>query len=752
MYILENLSPQDFEELCCDILQSHLQLNLERFKPGKDKGIDLRCLENDNSKTIIQVKHTPGSYGSSHRSSLKKEYISFQKHKHNPSRYILITSAKLSGDNKKEIKEIFNGLIKCDKDIIGYEFIDDFLRNNSDILKQHYKLWLSNSETVSLILHNKVHGKSEDYLSELLERKNYFVQTSSLSDGVNLLKKKHSLLLLGDPGVGKTFHAELICLYYITKGYEFVYAESVDEAEDVYDKSKPQIFFIDDFMGANFLELFKENTENKIFRFLNRIQAANEKYAIFCSRTTIFNSALQRAIHLNENTLGKKKLILEISSYSNLDKAKILYNHLVYKGLNERFFNLVKESKIYLDIVKHKNFNPRIIEFITSAELIEDSDDEAYLNLIRYYLDNPNEIWHSAFENQLNNENRWFLQTLFSHGGTCEETILEDSLTQRIQFEITNSNHVPSSSPYRNSLKILLNGFIIRTISKSFGNEAISTTVTVKNPSISDYLLKYFFNNAYPLHNTISSCVYFSQLIHLTKANVLVGENIVQIIEKTFNKELKFKNCKDKSFEEELLNLISLSQFRASFKIIFLLFQNVIRNIKETNYDLLSDTMTFLIENYSIEKLTDNGLDTQNTFYNMLCNTSSLDEVFELIETSRLFNFDLKKQCLSDPTDEIINKIYEICESEADALLADNDNYYSALSPDEVEMAVSYVIDDLDSKIADFKFINIGELDTLNIDYEDVAIQNAENQGDDFFSSTNGNESSQEDIIRVFSG
>ncbi|MBM9613509.1 restriction endonuclease [Desulfobulbus rhabdoformis] len=751
MYYLENLSPQDFEELCCDILQSHLLIELERFKVGKDKGIDLRCLESDKSKIIIQVKHTPGSYGASHRSSLKKEYTSFLKHKHNPSRYILITSAKLSGENKKEINKIFNGLIKSDKDILGYEFIDDFLRNNPQILKQHYKLWLSNSETVSLILHNKVHGKSEDYLSGLLERKNYFVQTSSFSDGINLLKKKRTLLLLGDPGVGKTFHAELICLYYITKGYDFIYAESIDEAEEVYDKSKLQIFFIDDFMGANFLELFKENTENKILRFINRIQSSNEKYVIFCSRTTIFNSALQRAIHLNEKNIDKKKLILEISHYSNLNKAKILYNHLVYKKLNERYFDIIKNTKIYLDIVKHKNFNPRLVEFITTDELIEDSNDKEYLELVRYYLDHPSEIWHSAFENQLNNENRWLLQTLFTHGGSCEESVLEESFIKRVQFEIKNSNHVPTSSPYINSLKILLNGFVTRTISHSYTKKNTSTTVAVKNPSISDYLLSYFSGNSYLQHNTISSCVYFDQIKHLVKSNIINHCETAKIIDKILKNKLVFKSRKDNSFEEELLGLIFLSNFRIEFKIILELFQKCLSDIGNKNYQLLFDTLEYLINNYSVEFLIKHGLDIKNTFHVMLLNANDLDIIDRLIDDGSLLEFDVKAQFFVSPRKEIINKIYELCELEADVMLADDDDYYRALSPWEVESAADNVKCKLKSRVSDFNFINIEKLETFNINYDDIAIENEMRRNDDFFSSNSREGASDEDIMRVFS-
>jgi len=74
MFNFRNLSPQDFEELCSDIICKQFKKEFERFKPGKDKGIDLRLLENNSIHTIVQIKHQPGSYASNHRSTIYQNY------------------------------------------------------------------------------------------------------------------------------------------------------------------------------------------------------------------------------------------------------------------------------------------------------------------------------------------------------------------------------------------------------------------------------------------------------------------------------------------------------------------------------------------------------------------------------------------------------------------------------------------------------------------------------------------------------
>jgi hypothetical protein len=60
-YDFTTLSPDDFEELVADLLAKDWGVRLERFKPGKDKDIDLRntrVLEQPRitKTTIVQCK------------------------------------------------------------------------------------------------------------------------------------------------------------------------------------------------------------------------------------------------------------------------------------------------------------------------------------------------------------------------------------------------------------------------------------------------------------------------------------------------------------------------------------------------------------------------------------------------------------------------------------------------------------------------------------------------------------------------
>ena len=57
-YDFSTLSPNDFEMLSRDLLQQHLDVYLESFQSGRDKGIDLRYTKpNSGENWIVQAKH-----------------------------------------------------------------------------------------------------------------------------------------------------------------------------------------------------------------------------------------------------------------------------------------------------------------------------------------------------------------------------------------------------------------------------------------------------------------------------------------------------------------------------------------------------------------------------------------------------------------------------------------------------------------------------------------------------------------------
>ena len=140
-YDFSSLNDKEFESLTNDILSSHFGQRIERFKPGRDGGVDGRFFSSPNNEILIQCKHWIKSGLASLLRSIDKTEAD-KVRKLNPSRYIFVTSLELSRANKIKIKNIFAPFIISDDDIFGNEDLNDLLSKFSDIEQKHYSYGL----------------------------------------------------------------------------------------------------------------------------------------------------------------------------------------------------------------------------------------------------------------------------------------------------------------------------------------------------------------------------------------------------------------------------------------------------------------------------------------------------------------------------------------------------------------------------------------------------------------------------------
>jgi len=146
-YDFKTLSSYEFEVLVRDLLQQHMEITLESFKSGRDKGIDLRFASNVDGSLVVQCKHYAESGVSKLKTNLKKSE-SPKVQLLQPQRYIIATSVGLSPNDKDEIQKTFNPYCKSTGDIYGREDLNNLLLQNPQIEVNHYKLWLSSTNVL----------------------------------------------------------------------------------------------------------------------------------------------------------------------------------------------------------------------------------------------------------------------------------------------------------------------------------------------------------------------------------------------------------------------------------------------------------------------------------------------------------------------------------------------------------------------------------------------------------------------------
>ncbi|MCK5491635.1 MAG: restriction endonuclease, partial [Candidatus Omnitrophica bacterium] len=214
-YDFTQLNDKEFEVFAIDLLSSCLKRRIERFKPGKDKGVDGRFFSDDGEEIIVQCKHyvKTGYRGliSKLKNKEKQKVL-----KLSPKQYIFVTSLPLSRGNKKEISSIFHPYIKSETDIYGQEDLNSLLSKNHEIEGRHFKLWISSTTVLREFLNKAIVGRSRSELEQIRSRSVKYVQTENHNKALALLKENNVLIVSGEPGIGKTTLAENLCLYFIS--------------------------------------------------------------------------------------------------------------------------------------------------------------------------------------------------------------------------------------------------------------------------------------------------------------------------------------------------------------------------------------------------------------------------------------------------------------------------------------------------------------------------------------------------------
>jgi adenylate kinase family enzyme len=539
-YDFLNLSPVEFEILTRDLLQKEFNVHIESFADGTDGGIDLRFAKIKSKNEIIQCKRYKDF--NSLFSNLKKEVVKVNKI--NPTKYYISTSVGLTPNQKGKIFSLFKPHIKSEADIFGKSDLNNLLGKYDDVESKNFKLWLSSTNILTKILHSKIYNQTQFEIEEIKEQVKLYVQNDSFNESLEILEKNRFVIISGIPGIGKTTLARILVYHLLSLGYEeFAYLnDSISEGFDVFQEHKKQVFLFDDFLGQNFLESSLDRNEDKnIIKFIEKIKKSKNKALIFTTREYILKQAQLKYEGLNKSLIDKSKCVIDLSMYTRMVKAQILYNHLFFSGLPRTYAEELLKDKFCLILVKHPNFNPRIIETFTKSKIWIDVNKEDFQSLLIGYFDNPTSVWEHAYENQITELSKCILAVLLT---TNTPILYNDLLKATRAFSEINSkkyNIKTSESEFKKSLKELENTFLISH--KDYNHKI---TIEYQNPSIHDFLVSHIGLHEDLIDDLISSAIFFNQLSTVFTANpevFLAGELVRQSNKILLNQKLINRIC-----------------------------------------------------------------------------------------------------------------------------------------------------------------------------------------------------------------
>ena len=509
-YNFNVLSPQDFEDLVHDLLEAKLGIDIEAFATGRDKGVDLRYTNLKDEETVVQCKHYIKSSPRKLINNLKNQELQ-KVNIQNPNNYILATSCNLSVFNKDEILEIMQPFIKKSSNIIAYKDLEKLLNQYPEVEKKHYKLWITSTSVMEHIIHNAEHSQT-DYLVEQIENKTkMFVKTPAFNEAIKKLEEYNFVVISGTPGIGKTMLAEMLIYLHLSMGYQPIVIQSnVSEGKKLFRKEKKQIFYFDDFLGQTFFgdrkEYLGQNQDSEVEIFANMIRKTKNSKFILTAREHIIRSARQESEKLYRGELLENRYIIDLENYSKLHRAQILFNHLYFSDLPEKYIESILDNGFILNIIKHKNYNPRLIEYLSSYGHIPNEMKSDYCAYIQKLLNDPRQIWKHAYYKQISCTARELLLVLYTMGpGGGDEIALKKMFKSYNNYVSKHQNKFIEPNEYYRALKSLEGGFVDITI----GN------IEFINPSIREFVATIIRTDENIAENIIHSATNIKQLIVL---------------------------------------------------------------------------------------------------------------------------------------------------------------------------------------------------------------------------------------------
>ncbi len=549
MYDFKELDNKEFELITRDLLQEEFGVNFQTFAKGKDQGIDCLHSIDNNYEIVVQCKHYANSNFSVLFNKLKKEELKKLK-RINPKRYILVTSLDLTLSNKQKILDLFEGFIKDTSDILDYNSLNNLLNNYPQVKKNYLKLWTKDSDYLDYLLNRQTHNKSKNKLKNIRKCLNIFVQTPSFIEACKKLAERNYIIITGSQGLGKTTLANVLSWKYINDDYEFIAISDIDEGWNLLEENRKQIFYYDDFLGSTQLETFRRNEDNNLIDFIEAIKNDINKKFILTSRDYILKDAESKSEKFYRTNFVTQRI--QEKDFSLNIKKEIYINHITESRLPDDFKKELLKEKNVKSIALHKNYTPRIIEYITNIDNLKAHGVECAnccKQLSKFLLYNPIELWKHPFYEVLDNTKRAFLYTLYTFNGKYEyDFITLEKAVKSALFVMFGENL--SGTTFNNALHFL-DGFFIN-IDENY-------CITFKSPSIIDFLD--FECNKNNLWETLIDFSMFYEQLDWLYYERIDYENENELLEKLvikFTNPEFFTKLSNEDFEDNIGKMISL--------------------------------------------------------------------------------------------------------------------------------------------------------------------------------------------------
>ena len=143
----------------------------------------------------------------------------------------------------------------------------------------------------------------------------------------------------------------------------------------------------------------RKNEQSRLAQFMERVRRSDNKRFILTTREYILSEALNRYERLSGTEIAMSKSIISLEDYTHLIRARILYKHLFFSDLPSNLKTSLLPNERYWDVIRHRNYNPRVIEHAVSLQGVVSLSPDEFVSNIFATLNDPSAVWEVIFEN-----------------------------------------------------------------------------------------------------------------------------------------------------------------------------------------------------------------------------------------------------------------------------------------------------------------------------------------------------------------
>ena len=397
---LHKLGWKAFQDLVGHIFDEVMGQTLQQFADGPDGGRDGAFYgqwtsdkgEDLSGSFTIQCKHTSKSKKTLPDSVIDKELPKIERLSQEglADNYIFVTNHALTGGKAQNAQKCFiDAGAKC-AFVYGAEWINKKIVSHP-VLRRFVPRLYGLGDLTQIVTH-QAHRQTLTVLRNNVSDLKCFVSTEAYRRSANALYKHGFVLLLGEPGSGKSMIANLLALSAFDENkLQALKLYRPEDLNHLYNPDDPgQFLWVDDAFGVTQHDPSRALEWN--YRLpLIKTAIDNGALVVFTSRDYIFNAARNYLKNSFIELFEDKQIVIKVEKLTENERQMILYNHLKCGDQPYIFRKTVKPwlveaaaTRRFLPEIARRFTNPK---FTKGLPLTRKHVNEFFNNPVKYLED-----------------------------------------------------------------------------------------------------------------------------------------------------------------------------------------------------------------------------------------------------------------------------------------------------------------------------------------------------------------------------